>query len=89
MPKVSGVAVPAIPAAGDGRRTGADLSLFGESPAHWCEGLGGWSWKVPDLPASDVDGDGVGVIGVVRLGHEGCLGRDAHALGSLAADDGG
>jgi hypothetical protein len=41
--------------------------LVGESPTNRCEGLGGWSWKVTDLAASDVNGDGVGVIGVVPL----------------------
>ena len=77
--EVPGVAISAIPAAGDDRRAGADLSLFGESLANRCEGLGGRSWKVPYLPPVDVDSDGVGVIRVVRLGHEDGVGRDADA----------
>ena len=69
--EVPGITAPAIPAASNGRRTGADALLVAEAPGHRCEGMGGRSWEVPDLPPGDVNGDGVGVIGVVRLGHEG------------------
>jgi hypothetical protein len=85
--EVSGVAVSAIPAAGNGGGTGADLVLIGELPAHSAKAWGLVLEGARPL-AVDVDGDGVGVIGVVRLRRQGGLGRDADALGALAADDG-
>jgi hypothetical protein len=72
--EVSRITLPAVPAAGNGRRTDADLLLFGESPAYRCKGLGDRSRKVPDFVASDVDGDGVGVIGIARNPHQDLIG---------------